>query len=73
MGRIDIGRILASLSTKQRHAVEVVCLSTSCTYQMAYDMLVAEEWDIHEAVIDVYHEFENAQVDTDKLLGLVSK
>jgi hypothetical protein len=72
MGRIDIGKILASLSTKQRHAVEVVCLSTSCTYQMAYDALVSEEWDIDYAVIDVYHSFEDAKVDTDKLLGLVS-
>jgi signal transduction protein with GAF and PtsI domain len=73
MGRIDIRKILASLSTKQRHAIEVVCLSTSCTYQMAYDMLVAEEWDIDEAVIDVYNAFEFAQVDTEKLLGVVSK
>ena len=73
MGRIDMGKILASLSTKQLHAVEVVCISTSCTYQMAYDALVSEEWDIDNAVIEVYHSFEDAQVDTDKLLGLVSK
>jgi hypothetical protein len=50
-----------SLTPLQQSSVEVVILSTSCTEQIAIDDLIAEEWDISNAVANILHAYPWAQ------------
>lgn len=50
-----------SLTPLQQSSVEVVIISTSCTEQIAIDNLIAEEWDIEDAVRDILHAYPWAQ------------
>jgi hypothetical protein len=50
-----------TLTSLQQSAVECVIFSTSCTEQIAIDDLIAEEWDISNAVINILHAYPWAQ------------
>jgi predicted secreted protein len=45
----------------QLRMVEQVHLSTSCTEETCLGALVAHRWDVHEAVLDLYKEYDGAR------------
>jgi hypothetical protein len=53
-----------SLTPLQKSSVECVIFSTSCTEQIAIDDLIAEEWDISNAVTNILHAYPWAQQKT---------